>query len=232
MRQSRPNTSHDDDSALEPAQMLALLQDQRRTVERRLAASVPYILLAWGVAWLAGFGALWLIDGAEPGFALPLGLAIGIFVALILVAVAVSTVLGIRSSRGVRSTPAAAFTGAAYGMTWTFAFLAIAVFGSGLTANGMSGDLANVFYPAAYAFLVGVLYMVAGAIWRTVPSLVAGAWIVVIAVAAPFFGYPTHYLVFALAGGGAFLVQAVVGFAYVRGPAHPGEYDVSGGTVG
>lgn len=223
MQSRSPDTESDDDSPLEPAQMLALLEDQRRSVQRRLAAFVPYILLAWGSAWGIGFGALWLIDGAEPAFSLPFGAAIGIFAVSMLLAIAISAVLGVRSSRGVRSSPAAAFTGVAYGLTWSVGLIAIVLFGIGLRVNGMSDGLIGIFYPTAYTLMVGLMYMVAGGIWRGVPALVVGAWLVVVSATGPFFGYPTHYLVFALAGGGAFLVLAAVTFVSTRGKTPPGR---------
>ena len=210
--------TNDDDSsdALTPAQMLGLLQDQQRSVQGQLGGFVPVIMLTWGLAWLLGFGALWLIDGARPGFALPLGAAIAVFCVLLAVAIAVSTVLGIRSSRGIRSTRAAAFTGAVYGCTWWVGCLGIAAFGGGLVAGGMSPAVANLFYPSAYVLFSGIMFIVAGAIWQAVPSVVLGGWTVLIAAVAPYFGYPTHYLFLAIAGGVGFPALGAASLAHLR----------------
>ncbi|WP_419819412.1 hypothetical protein [Glaciibacter flavus] len=211
-------TTNDDDSsdALTPAQMLGLLQDQQRSVQGQLGGFVPVIMLTWGIAWLLGFGALWLIDGARPGFALPLGAAIAVFCVLLAVAIAVSTVLGIRSSHGIRSTRAAAFTGAVYGCTWWVGCLGIAALGGGLVSAGMSPAVANLFYPSAYVMFSGVMFIVAGAIWQAVPSVVLGGWTVLIAAVAPYFGYPTHYLFLAIAGGVGFLALGAASLAHLR----------------
>jgi hypothetical protein len=60
------------------------------------------------------------------------------------------------------------------------------------------------------------MYILAGGIWRAIPAIVMGGWIVLVALVAPFFGYPAHYLVFAIAGGGVFLGGAIVVWLYTR----------------
>jgi len=201
----------DDDAALDPAAMLALMQNQQRSVETQMGAFVPYITLAWGLTWLLGFGALWLIDGLQPAFSLPLATAVPIFIGTILVSGGFSAWLGIRSGRGMRGNSASAFTGTVYGITWSIGATALAVFGSALQRQGMSAETANFFYPSAYVLFAGIMYIIAAAIWHAIPSLVGGCWLVVIAVAAPFFGYPGHYLFLALAGGLAFIALSVFG---------------------
>lgn len=206
----------DDDAPLDPAEMLALLRTQQDRIERRMAAYVPAILAAWGIAWLVGFLALWLIDGAGPGFSLPAPAAATIFAALMVAALGTSAVLGIRSSRGIRADPQASFTGTVYGLTWPLGFVAIYVFGAALMVNGMPRELANIYYPIASTLFVGIMYVVAGAIWHTRAVVLMGAWIVVVALVAPFLGYPTHYLLLALAGGGVFLAAAIWTGRWVR----------------
>jgi hypothetical protein len=128
----------------------------------------------------------------------------------------VSIVLGIRSARGIRSSRANAFTGTVYGVSWAVSMTAVGVLGGALVSNGMSRQLASLFYPSAYTLVIGLLYFVAAAIWRVVPMIIAGAWLIVVAAVTPFFGYPANYLVFAIAGGGLFLVLAI--WALVRHP--------------
>jgi len=208
--------SPDTDAPLDPAAMYALLQNQQRSVETQMGAFVPYITLAWGLTWLLGFGALWLIDGLQPVFSLPLGVAIPIFIGTILVSGGFSAWLGIRSGRGMRGNAASAFTGTVYGITWSIGATALGVFGAALRYQGMSAELANFYYPSAYVLFAGIMYIVAAAIWHAVPSLIAGCWLVIIAVVAPFFGYPGHYLFLALAGGLSFLALSAFGAVQQR----------------
>jgi len=205
----------EDDEVLSPAEMLALASNQQRSMEGQVASFVPALVTMWGVVWLVGFGALWLIDGLRPSFALPLPVAVTIFVVLLVVAIVVSAVLGSRSGRGIRGDTASAFSGIVYGCTWTFGSLAIFVFAQGLFANGMDKDLANIFYPVAFVLFAGIMYIVGAAIWQAVPMLVLGVWTVIVAVIAPFFGYPTHYLVLAIGGGVGFLILGAVSFIYL-----------------
>jgi len=207
----------DDDAPLDPAAMYALMQNQQRSMETQINGFVPYITLAWGLTWLVGFGALWLIDGARPAFALPLGVAIGVFVACVVATGGLSAWLGIRSGRGLRGTAGSAMTGAFYGVTWSVGAIGIGIFGSALREQGMTAELANFYYPSAYVMFAGIMYMIAGAIWHAVPSFVAGIWLIAIAAAAPFFGYPNHYLFLALAGGIAFIGLAIGSFVQLRG---------------
>ncbi|MGM7668245.1 hypothetical protein [Microbacterium sp. A93] len=204
-----------DDEVLSPAEMLALASNQQRSMEGQVASFVPALVTMWGVVWLFGFGALWLIDGLKPSFALPLPVAVTIFVVLLVVAIAMSAVWGSRSGRGIRRDAASAFSGVVYGSTWTVGSLAIFVFAQGLAVNGMSMELANIFYPVAYVLFAGIMYIVGAAIWQAVPMLILGVWTVIVAVIAPFFGYPTHYLVLAIGGGAGFLLLGAVSFIHL-----------------
>jgi hypothetical protein len=201
-------TNHADDDALDPAGMLALVQRQQESVGIQRGGFAATIMAAWGVAWLLGFVALWLIDGIKPNFSLPLALGVWIFVGCMVIAIAISAVLGIRGSRGVRSSRQSSFTGTVYGMTWSVASIGLVAIGGGLYAHGMTAELANFFYPSAFIFLAGVMYISAGAMWHTVPSVVGGGVLVVVAAVGGYLPYPWHYLFFAVAGGGTFIVLA------------------------
>lgn len=212
---SHPTDAHDD-VPLDPASMLALVQDQQQDVQRRMTRLVPWIMFSWAVAWGVGFGMLWLIDGARPQVAVPVEIAATVFAVLIVFAGVASGVLGARSGRGIRSSKAAAFTGTVYGITWSVGFIALFVLGSALSYNGMPPELLNIYYPAVSLIFVGIMYILAGAIWHAVPAIAMGGGIVLIAAIGPFFGYPTHYLVYAIAGGGMFIAGTVVTAVYSR----------------
>jgi hypothetical protein len=211
-----PNGGRAEDEPQDAAAMLDLVRSQQDRVTRQLAAEVPLILAAWGVAWFVGFGLLWLIEGAKPAVAVPLPIAVAVFIVLMVGALVSTAILGIRSGRGIRSSAESAFTGAVYGWTWTIAFVSMFVFGTALIQNGMPPALANIYYPTVSTLFVGLLYFVGGGIWRAKPMLWLGGWFIVVALVAPFFGYPTNYLVFSLAGGGVFLIGAVTAWLWVR----------------
>ncbi len=204
------------DDELGAADALELVTRQQDDIQRRMASGVPVILAAWGAAWLFGFLALWLVDGLAPAFRLPLAVAVVIFIALMVGAIVMSIVMGIRMGRGIRSTPEAAWTGTVYGLTWPVGFFAMSALGGALTRAGMPPEAANVFYPTASVMFVGIMYIIAGAIWHAWQAIAMGVWMVLVACVAPFFGSPTHYLVFGIAGGGVFLAGAVVAGLWVN----------------
>lgn len=205
----------DADEPLDPAAMYALLQNQQRSAQVQMGDFVWLITFSWGVTWLVGFGALWLVDGID-GFTLSVPLAVTVFIVTLVASGLLSAWLGFRSGRGMRGNTGAAFTGIVYGITWMVGSMAIAILGGGLRSHGMTADLAAYYYPCAYVLFAGIMYILAGALWRAVPSLVAGVWLVAVAVAAVFFPYPHHYLFFALAGGLGFLTLSAVSVVRVR----------------
>ena len=192
--------------ALGAAEALALLESEQRNVQEKMGGFVPAMTAAWGVAWLLGFGALWLVDAVG----LPLPVAVTIFIVLLLGAGALSTFFGIRSSRGIRSSWASTFTGTVYGVTWSFGSLALAAIGGGLSFNGLDQDLANYFYPAVFLFFIGIMYIIAGGIWQAPFSIVAGGLLVLIAAGTLFVPASVHFLVIALAAGLTFIALAIV----------------------
>jgi hypothetical protein len=188
------------------AEALAILEQQQRSVSTQMSSFVPGMTAVWGGAWLLGFGALFA--QAVSGF--PLWIAVTVFVALLVAAGLLSMVLGIRSNRGIRATRQSAFSGTVYGVTWSFGSVALAAIGGGLAHNGMSGELASHFYPTIFLFFIGIMYILAGAVWPNVYTVVTGGVLVVVAVAALFIAAPFHLLFLALAAGGSFFVLAIV----------------------
>jgi hypothetical protein len=205
-RPAHPSAVDDDESA-EPAAMLALLRDEQQRIDRRMAAGVPAILLSWGLAWLVGFGVLWA--AAAEVISLPVPVAVGITLALMVVALALSAILGARMGRGIRTSTSAAWTGTVYGLTWPAGLIGIFLIGLALRVQGLPAALQTLYDSSAIVVFVGIMYLVAGAIWHTWQAAAMGAWLVVVGGVAPFFGSPTHFLVFALAGGGVFLLGAL-----------------------
>ena len=217
MRDNRVDDAALDDAPLDAAAMLALVKEQQTDVSRSMARQIPWILLAWGIVWVVGYGMLWLIDGAKPAFSVPLPIAAAVFIVLMVSAMVLSGVIGARAGRGIRSTASAAFTGTVFGVTGGVGFFSIWLFASGMVANGMDRDLLSVFYPTGMGIIIGIMYLMAGAIWHAVPSIVLGGLLLAVALIAPFFGYPHHYLFFAIAGGAVFLGGAVSVALYSRG---------------
>jgi hypothetical protein len=198
----------DSDEQLDPAAAFALLTNQQISINNQRGSFVSAITAMWGAVLLIGFLVLWLVDALRPDFSIPLPIAIGIFAALMVTGIGASVVLGVRGSRGIKSGPNGVFTGTVYGLSWWLGIIGIPALGGGLEANGMSPALANIYYPAAYLFFVGVMSVAAGTIWRAIPAIVTGVWMVAVAIVGSYFGHPANLLFYAVTGGGGFLVLA------------------------
>lgn len=200
--------AHEEGTPLTPERMLALVDAQQRMVAARTASFVPWILAAWGVAWLGGFLALWWDATQHPADwrpGVPAGLA---FAGLLVAAGVVSTVLSARAARGLRGTRESAAMGIAYGNTWWVGALALFVIGQALLRSGMPEPLLAVLYPSVYVFFAGIMYVMGGLIWKATPMMLLGGWCIVLSAVGALLSPPINHLVYALAGGGAFLLVA------------------------
>jgi hypothetical protein len=205
----------EDERSLPPEQMLKLMHEQQRKVDAALLAPIPWLYGIWGVAWLVGFLALWSAwPGGNPWFRVDVPVAAILFGALMVAAIVASAIIGPRINRGVRGS--SDFSGIVYGVTWSLAGFGFAALGMGLIVNGMSNELASLYFPSAYALMVGLLYLGGAALWRDKGQLLLGIFMVLLGSTAAFFGNPTNNLIMAIAGGGAFLVAAAIVAVRVR----------------
>ncbi|WP_040166003.1 hypothetical protein [Microbacterium gorillae] len=201
------NENLDDETPLDPAEMLALVKRSQLDTARRAATLIPWILITWGVAWLIGFGLLWLAYG--PGV---IGETVAwvVFAVLMILGVVASAILGTRATRGTRDTKAENMAGLLFGLACMAGFISVGVLGYALAKAGMSFEVGALYYPSMYGLIIGVTYLFGGATWRTPYPAYVGGWLIVVSLVAPFVPFPLHYLVFSIAGGGAFLVAGII----------------------
>ncbi|OUE19756.1 hypothetical protein BFL34_01898 [Clavibacter michiganensis] len=198
----------DDGPAPDPREMHALMEDQRRVAVDAQMSFVWVMEVCWGVAWILGYTALWLIDGSD-AVSLPLPVAAGIFAGLIVLSSIVSIVLGIRNAPGVESSPESAWQGRVYGISWSVAMVSVYVLGIGLAFNDAPSRLLSIFYTSGFSFVAGLMLLSTAALFRSRSSLLLGSILVLAALVAPFAGYPGNYIVMAVVGGGAYLVTGI-----------------------
>lgn len=181
------------------------LLDDAEQVGKRLGPDARILYGAWGLAWLLGYGVLWLTSrdgGAPPAWAFI------VFTALLGAAGVVTAVHIARRSGGVRG--ASATTGTMYGLAWPVAFLATGVMLAALSQAGLSGANMALVSNGFSVLVVGALYMAGAAMHRDWAWFVLGAWITLVAAVGPVLGVPALFLVMSLAGGGVMLVAALV----------------------
>lgn len=189
---------------------LNVVRDAEATARRQLGPDEVVLYLAWGLAWLLGYGALhgarfgWLPIDREPAL-LVLGLCI-------LAGALVTLTMAARRSRGIRGH--SSFIGAMYGSAWVLGFLVMGA-SSGLIARAI-GDfwLVGLVINSIAVLIVGLLYITGGTTFNDPTQAMLGIWFLVVDVIAIISG-PEHFLtVFFVLGSGGFLVGAVL--EYVR----------------
>lgn len=213
------NDEHDEprDEALDPAEMLRLLNDQQKSVTSQFGSIAWTVSATWGVAWLVGFGAVWLIDGLKPAFSIPESTGFIILGIVVSIAIVVSIVAGVSTGRGVRTPRQDNFAAAAYGCTWSLSMIGIWLFGMALISQGMDETSIEFYFSSGFVLMTGVMMAVTSAVWKMKSALAIGVWLVVIAAVAPFFGTPGNYLFLALSGGLAFIGFAIAIAAHNAG---------------
>jgi hypothetical protein len=181
------------------ADALEIIRSQQADTATRIGPKIAYFFLVWG--------AVWLVSGLLYFFAPGAGATWGSIVA-VAVGIAVSAVVGSRSGRGIAG--GSARQGMLYGLTWP-----VAMIGAGALVGAMAGPLdlpaeaVGALAPAIFAFVVGALYAVSGAVWNYVPNFVTGLWVLVVGVVSAFVGVPANALVLGVGIGGALLAVGV-----------------------
>lgn len=191
------------DESLSPADSLALIAGEQSRLTRRRGLNPAPTFAAWGLAWLLGYGACYLATATS---ALPLWAAIGLLAVLTAVAIVVPVVRGVQAARGVQGP--STMVGVMYGTSWGIGFLALWVINTVLAGHGLDTAGVSLLWSASSMLLVGLLYLAAGMLWRSVPQYLLGAWMIVFAAVSALVGFPGDFLVLSLAGGGGMLAQA------------------------
>lgn len=210
---SAPRDLTDPDD-LSPARLLAMAEDQRARATTQLVVDSRLLLGAWGIAWFLGFGLFWAASPfreGPPPLDVPIGIVGAVHAALLIAAAVVTMVHIIRRSRGVRGTSAR--QGAMYGWTWMLGFFTTTfVISSALEIAGpaLAPELAALLFSAAPGLVVGLMYCAGGALWNEPVQYGLGAWLLVTTALGSVTGVTGLYLTMSLAGGGGFLLGAVV----------------------
>lgn len=210
---SRSDDDGPTDTAVTPERLAADHLQFRRALEPdgRVLAGV------FGLAWLVGYGTLWLgVSDVGPGWISPTvgGVTLGVSLALAVAVFAVHTAVRTSGVRGPSST-----SGAMYAVAWPLAFAGLFLVMSGAAGQGLDDPTVSLLWGTISPLIVGCLLMSASAAWRDRLWFGAGAWTVLVAGAAALSGYPTFNLVMSLAGGGGLLiVAALYTVAYARRP--------------
>ena len=162
--------------------------------------------LAWGLAWLVGYGAFAVSTGPSPLVALPTIVPLVLLGAGVLGALVVSALGIARDSRGV--TGPAALQGTLFGGAWVIGFLALFLLITALGGQVPDELVSIIMWPAGSALVVGLLYLMGGALYRDLLQFGLGTWIALVGTAAVFAGTTGQYAVAALVGSAGYFTAA------------------------
>lgn len=197
-----------DEETMDPVQAAALLDQTQRSTSQALRIRYGPIYLAWGVAWLAGLGAMWLSVHGQHPYHGPSGLSAVVLGTLLAAAAVVTSLMIVRATRGIGGQSAA--QGAIWGSAFSAGFAAWFTVAAAMSHYGASRAVLGIAYAVGPVLITGLVYIVAAAIWAEWSMLILGAWLTAVCVAAAWTGPVTVLLVEALAGGGGFLVAGLL----------------------
>ncbi len=200
------DASVDEDHPLSAGESLALIERQQAAAQRRLGVNPALFYGPWGVAYLLGFGSIFLTYPTAVPVRLPGQVAVVITGVLFAVATVIFVVTGTRVGRGLRGPSRGA--GAMYGWSWTLGFCALAAVNIGVTRLGLPDDAVTLLWSGSSLLLVGVLYLAAGALFQDWFQYGLGMWMLVSGACSVFADVPGNFAVVSLAGGGGLLLAA------------------------
>ncbi|MCU7724101.1 transporter [Actinoplanes sp. KI2] len=206
----------DDDEPLgNPADSLALIQRERTNLSRDLTPDPRLMYWPWGIAWLIGFGLMFLRFGPDGRVFVDLPDWLPLTV-LSLSFIAAGVITGVTGGRVAAQTRGPSSSqGVMYGWTWGIAFsgmsLLFAQYGDALPDEKL-----GLLWAGGLVALTGALHMAGGAIWNDRQLFILGAWTSVINVVGILAGPGWHSLIVAIAGGGGMLIFGFLGWLRFR----------------
>jgi hypothetical protein len=195
----------DDEPPASPADSLALIARERANLVRDIAPDPRLMYWPWGIAWLLGFGLLFLRFGPDGQVFvdLPQWLPLTALALLFIAAGVITGAVGARSALQTRGPSSR--QGLMYGLTWSIAFFGMSVLFAQF-GEALPDDKAGLLWAGGLVALTGALHMAGGTIWNDRQLFILGAWTSVINVVGVLAGPGWHSLIVAIAGGGGMLL--------------------------
>jgi hypothetical protein len=205
----------DDSPPAGPAEALWAIREQQTEAARRLGADPRVYFWPWGLAWLIGFGLLFLRHGPGGRVLVDMPDWLPLTVLFVLLGAA-GTITAAMNARAFGNMPgASAQRGKWYAIAW---FLSYGSMAATLiqVANNLPEDLRGLLWGASAVGVTGALHMAGGALWPDRRLFTLGVWITVTNIVAVIAGPGWHSLTVALAGGGGMLLVGTVGWIRQR----------------
>jgi hypothetical protein len=187
----------------------AIMQEASERARRELRVMHPVVFASAGVAWLLGYGAIWLSVRGQHPYLGPAPEAAVIQVVLVGVAVAIAASVIGRATSGVGGLSAVQRRVSILALA--LGIVAVLVLEAAIDHAGASRSVVfGVFQAAAPVLIVGVVYVANSAVRLNWTMLGMGAWLVAVASGGAFAGPVGVWAVTALAGGLGYVLVAVL----------------------
>lgn len=196
-----------EDQEMSVREAAAIVQDARARARRELAISAPAVYTAWGLVWLIGYGAMWLSVRGQHPYRGPSGVSVAAVFVLAAFAVAAVLVIANRATAGIAGRSARHRR--IILVTWAIGYLILLLVQAGISGSVGARTLAFVGL-AGPLLLAGLVYLLAAVLGSNRPACALGAWLVIAGVSCAWLAPAAILATCALAGGGAFLVTALI----------------------
>ncbi len=205
----------DEGAGLDAQGAAAIMQEAGERARRELRVSHPVTFIAGGVAWLLGYGAIWLSVRGQHPYQGPAPEAAIIQVVLVGCAAAIAASIIGRAISGVGGLSAVQRRVSI--LAWAIGIVAVLVLEAAIDHAGASRSVVFGVYQAAAPILVtGVVYVANSAVRLNWTLLGLGLWLIAVASGGAFAGPVGVWAVTALAGGVGYLLMAALGPALDR----------------
>jgi hypothetical protein len=196
-----------EDQHMSVQQAAAVVKDARARARRELVICAPLVYAAWGLTVLLGYGAMWLSVRGQHPYTGPSGGSIAVVLGLAALAVAAVVVIISKTVAGIdgRSARVRSIILRTYA-TGYLILLCVQVAIKSSVSN-------RTFLFVAFAgplLLAGLTYILASALRLDRTAFALGAWLVIVGVSCAWQAPAAILATCALAGGGAFLLMAVI----------------------
>ena len=168
---------------------LRLVNDAETKAREELQGNEAGVYLIWGFAWLIGYGAM---HAARFGW-LPLsaGASLTVFGITVLAALASTVFIVTRQRRGIRGH--SSFVGAMYGGAWALGFMVMGTLSGVVGAAVEDFWLTGMIINGIALLIVGLMYMVGGAMFNDKSQARLGIWFLVVNIVALLAG-PANFM--------------------------------------
>jgi hypothetical protein len=196
-----------EDQGMSVQDAAAIMQDARARARKELVISAPVVYAAWGLVWLIGYGAMWLSVRGQHPYRAPAGVSIAAVFVLAAFAAAAVLVVANRAAAGIGGQSARHRRIVL--VTWATGYLTLIVVQAAMSGHVSTRALAFAGF-AGPLLLAGLVYILASILGRDRLAFALGAWLVLVGASCAWLAPAAILATCALAGGGAFLLIAVI----------------------